>query len=127
MSLVEYPKDIEIIINKNLPQLINNIKDIQISLYFDVLSEIVEHINVENFILDLLGELTKRILSVKILKFTFQEIIPKTRIKLKNTSTSSSKTEGEQYNIFVNKSLNIVRLITDKPEYVQKYIVSLKF
>lgn len=55
------------IVNDHMPHLIANIEDIHISLYFDVLYEIVQHVEIEQYVINLVSELTKRVLSVKII------------------------------------------------------------
>lgn len=47
--------------------------------------------------------------------------MPKIRIKLK--VSNPAKQDNSNYNIFVNKCLNIIRSITDTPYYVRKNIV----
>lgn len=114
VSIKKFSDSLKDLLARYFPKLIENIPTIKIGLYFDVLLEIVLNIDVEVFLIDLMSQLTNRVL---------QEIIPHTRIKFKVTSEkSNSNSNGNQYNIIVNKCLNIIRSVTDKADYVKKYI-----
>lgn len=109
-------------INKYLPSMVEQIRDIKIGLFFDVLLEIVIHIDIEEFLVVMTKELTKRVLS---------EIAPYTRIKFKVTNedgkhSSSRREKDSQYNLIVNKCFNIIRTLTDNATYVTKYIIVLE-
>ena len=86
---------------------IENIKLINISLFFDVLYDITTHYDIEPFIVELFKQLSSRILI---------EINNLTRIKKKGQSKKDS-------NIIINKCFNIIRSVTEKENYVVKYIV----
>lgn len=122
IGVKKFQKSIKDVIGKYFAQLIDNIKDIKIGLYFDVMLEIVMNINVDDYIVGLTQELTARVL---------KEIAPYTRIKFRVTSedgtqSSTRREKDSQYNIVVNKCFNIIRTISDKEEYVQKYILQLE-
>lgn len=107
------------IINKYLQSMIEQIKDIKIGLFFDVLLEIVIHVDIEECLITMVRELTKRVLT---------EIAPYTRIKFKVTNEdgkqqSSRREKDSQYNLIVNKCFNIIRTVTDNATYVTKYIL----
>ena len=103
----DFIKAFQLILNKMLGKFIENIKLIDISLFFDVLYDITTHYDVEPFVVELLKQLSSRIL---------KEINILTRIKKK---TENKKDSG----VIINKCFNIIRAITEKEKYVIKYIV----
>jgi hypothetical protein len=112
VSIKKFSQGLGSLISTYLPKLIEHIKDIKIGLYFDVLLEIVLHVDVSHFVVALMRELVARIL---------REVMPHTRIKFKVTKENSAQNNARetQYNIIVNKSLNIVRTLVDKIDYMQ--------
>jgi hypothetical protein len=120
IGVKKFQKALKDVIGKYFLQLIDNIKDIKIGLYFDVMLEIVMNVNVDEYIESLMRELTGRVM---------KEIAPYTRIKFKvtnedGTQSSNRREKDSQYNIVVNKCFNIIRTISDKQEYVQKQHLS---
>ena len=122
VAVKKFSSALKVTIHKYLPSMIEQIKDIKIGLFFDVLLEIVIHIDIEECLITLTKELTKRVLS---------EIAPFTRIKFKVTNEdgkqqASRREKDSQYNLIVNKCFNIIRTVTDNALYVTKYILILE-
>lgn len=64
MTIKEFPNELQATISKFIPQLISMAGDVQISLYFDVVLDIVKNIDISDYIVSLVQEFTNRILMV---------------------------------------------------------------
>lgn len=122
LGVTKFALALKELIGKYLPTLIENIKDIKIGLFFDVLLEIVMNIDIESYIVQLTSELAKRVLA---------EIAPYTRIKFRvtkedGTVSSSRREKNTRYNITVNKCFNIIRTIADRESYVVNHILDFE-
>lgn len=98
------------IIKDFLPHIIENVTEIDIGLYYDVIYELVSHINLGQDVLQLCKNLTMRIQ---------KEAIPKTRIKTKNQ-------KDQEYSIIINKCFNILRLVCDNKDYILSFHEALE-
>lgn len=81
------------IVRKIMPQLIQQVKEIEVVLFFDVLIDIVLYLDVEDHVLNLCRELSNRIL-----------------IEIK----SSRKNDDKELNVYIAKCFNILRTILEK-------------
>jgi importin-7 len=81
------------IVRKIMPQLIRQIKEIEVVLFFDVLIDIVLYLDIEDHVLSLSREISNRILK---------------EIK------SSRKNDDKEMNVYIGKCFNLLRTVLEK-------------
>ena len=104
----EFVKPFQNVIISSFGKLIQNIQTINISLFFDILYDIVVNYDVEHFVLELFDKLTSRIK---------KEVNNVTRIVVKNHNKKEST-------LVINKCFNVIKALSEKEKYVIKYRVN---
>jgi hypothetical protein len=84
------------ILNQIMPKLIENIREIEVTLFFNVLTDIAIYMDIENHLNSLCKEVVQRILF---------------EIKSSSNKTQSGK---DKYNIYINKCFNLLTTILER-------------
>ena len=101
-------KPFENVLKNSLGKLIENIKSINISLFFDVLYDITTNYDVDQLVSEMFRMLCSRII---------QEVNNVTRLKIKGQNKKEST-------VIIHKCFNILRTLTEKEKYVLTYLVN---
>lgn len=88
------------IVKRLMARLIENIKEIEIVLFFDVLIDIILYLDVEDHIMHLCKEVSARI--------------------LKEIKSPKKKAVEEKANVYINKCITILRTVLDKYKFINQ-------